>query len=185
MRCQWHRMHVECGVIDRMHSVCEVIDTARTVHAGSFMHVACGGIDTASIIQYETACTMDEIFVRPWQPLKGISIKTFMYVNCPNPPLQNDINLRGLTNKTISCMWCHLRRMHENQRLKSRISSRIKSRIPKDFRPSIRGPSGISRFATNLFRQVYCLPIPLALVITQIFFCGPTLHMRSLENARM
>jgi hypothetical protein len=47
---------------------------------------------------------------RPWQPLKGISIKkTYMFPNCPTLPLKKDINLKGLRvpNKKFSCMRCH------------------------------------------------------------------------------
>jgi hypothetical protein len=62
-------------------------------------------------------------------PLKGISVKT--------PPLQNYLNLRGVTNKKISCMRWHWHRKHENRRLKCRISSRIRSRIQKGISPLI------------------------------------------------
>jgi hypothetical protein len=49
IRCHWYRMN----------DACSVIDTAYTY--------ACGVIDTA--------CTIDQRFERPWQPLKGTSIK--------------------------------------------------------------------------------------------------------------
>jgi hypothetical protein len=69
----------------------------------------------------QNGCAMqkmeNERFVRPWQPVKGIPFlcKTFIYVNCPTPPLLNYINLRGLPKK---------HRIHENRRQKSQISSR-------------------------------------------------------------
>jgi hypothetical protein len=44
---------------------CGVNDTACTVHAVSLTPHA----------KYDTACTIDERSERPWQPLKGISIK--------------------------------------------------------------------------------------------------------------
>jgi hypothetical protein len=40
-------------------------------------------------------------FKRPWQPLKGKSIKKYIFANCPTPPLQKYINLRGLPNKNF------------------------------------------------------------------------------------
>jgi hypothetical protein len=48
-------------------------------------------------------------------PLMGISIKNIyvLHVNCPTPPLQNYISLRGLSNKKIN----------EKRKLKSQISS--------------------------------------------------------------
>jgi hypothetical protein len=46
-------------------NACGVNDTACTVHAVSLTLYA----------KYDTACTIDERFERPWQPLKGISIK--------------------------------------------------------------------------------------------------------------
>jgi hypothetical protein len=43
--------------------------------------------------KYDTACTIDERFERPWQPLQGISIKniysTSMFPNSPTPPLKD------------------------------------------------------------------------------------------------
>jgi hypothetical protein len=39
--------------------------------------------------KYDTACTLDELFERPWQPLKVIPIKKkYRYPNCPTPPLK-------------------------------------------------------------------------------------------------
>jgi hypothetical protein len=44
---------------------CSVNDTACTMHAMVLTPHA----------KYDTKCTLDERFDRPWQPLKGISIK--------------------------------------------------------------------------------------------------------------
>jgi hypothetical protein len=70
---------------------------------------ACSVNDTAC----DTACTIDERFERPWQPLQGRSIKTYIILNWPTPPLKKYINLKGLPNKTCSCMRCHWHRMHD------------------------------------------------------------------------
>jgi hypothetical protein len=48
-----------------MHGACGVNDTACRMHA----------VSITSHAKYDTACMIDEQFERPWQPLKGISIK--------------------------------------------------------------------------------------------------------------
>jgi hypothetical protein len=48
-----------------MHDACGIIDTECTGHAVSMTPHA----------KYDTACAIDERFERPWQRLKGISIK--------------------------------------------------------------------------------------------------------------
>jgi hypothetical protein len=35
--------------------------------------------------KYDTTCTIDERFERPWQPLKGISIKNIYVPELPYP----------------------------------------------------------------------------------------------------
>jgi hypothetical protein len=55
MHCHWHHMHGACGVIG---TPCMVHAVSLTSHA-----------------KYDTACMINERFERPWQPLKGISIK--------------------------------------------------------------------------------------------------------------
>jgi hypothetical protein len=57
--------------------------------------------------KYDTACTIDERFERPWQPLKGISVKNIYVPELSNPTTKKYINLKGLPNKTFSCMRCH------------------------------------------------------------------------------
>jgi hypothetical protein len=63
MQCQWYRIH----------DACSVIDTACTVHAVSLIPHA----------KYDTACTIDEWFERPWQPLKVIFIKNIFDLKHP------------------------------------------------------------------------------------------------------
>jgi hypothetical protein len=48
---------------------------------------ACGVIDTT--------CTSDEQFERPWQPLKGISIKNTYVPELSYPTTKKYINLKG------------------------------------------------------------------------------------------
>jgi hypothetical protein len=66
-----------------------------------------------------------------------------MFSNCPTPPLKKYINLKGLPNKTFSCIWCNWHRMHDCCVRKSITSRRIRSRIQKGCSPWIRGPVGI------------------------------------------
>jgi hypothetical protein len=85
--------------------------------------------------KYDTACTctIEERFDRPWQPLKGISNKKYMFANCPTLSLQKYINLKGLHNKIFPCMLCHWHRMHDIWVRKYFISRRILSGIQKGF----------------------------------------------------
>jgi hypothetical protein len=69
--------------------------------------------------KYDTACTIDERFEQPWQPLKGISIEN-IYV----PELSYPNTIKGAT-------W-----------QKSIISRRTRNRIQKGVSPWIRGPGG-------------------------------------------
>jgi hypothetical protein len=72
-------MHDACGVIDSAcMCACSVIDTACTVHTVSLTPHA----------KYDTACLIDKRFERPWQPLKGISIKN-IYVRDTDPLSDN------------------------------------------------------------------------------------------------
>jgi hypothetical protein len=57
--------------------------------------------------KYDTACTIDERFEWPWQPLMGISIKNITVPELYTPTLQKYRNLKGLPNKTFSCIRCH------------------------------------------------------------------------------
>jgi hypothetical protein len=63
------------------------------------VHGAC--VSLTPHAKYDTACTIEERFVRPWQPSKGISIKNCMYANWPKRPLQKYVNLKGLPNENF------------------------------------------------------------------------------------
>jgi hypothetical protein len=117
----------------RMHDACGVIDTACTVHVVSLTPHA----------KYDTACTINERFEWPWQPLKGISIKNIYFPESSYPTTEKYINLKGLPNKKIFSMRYHWHRMHDFCIRKSITSRRIRSRIQKGFSPWIRGPGGI------------------------------------------
>jgi hypothetical protein len=116
MQCHWHRMHDACSV--------------KTVKEKSLILCWCDGIQKKLKMhvvsmtphaKYDTACTIDERFERPWQPLKGISIK--------------NIYVPEFSYPTTTCMRCHWHRMHDFCVRKSIISRRIRSRI--------RGPGGV------------------------------------------
>jgi hypothetical protein len=93
-------MHDACGVIDSACMACGVIDTACKMHAVSLTPHAlkkCSNnlkklksyakqrwyanklemhaVSLTPHAKYYTACTIGERFERPWQPLKGKSIK--------------------------------------------------------------------------------------------------------------
>jgi hypothetical protein len=51
--------------------------------------------------KYDTACTIGERFERPWQPLKGISIKNINVPELSYPTTKKYINLKGLPNKNF------------------------------------------------------------------------------------
>jgi hypothetical protein len=57
--------------------------------------------------KYDTACTIDERFEWPWQPLKGISIKNICVFELSYPTTKKYINLKGLTNKRFLSMTPH------------------------------------------------------------------------------
>jgi hypothetical protein len=63
-----------------------------------------------------------------------------MFLNFPTPPLQKQINLKGLPNTKFSCMRCHWHRMQDFCVQKSIISRRIRSRNQNGFIPWLRGP---------------------------------------------
>jgi hypothetical protein len=66
---------------------CGVIDTACTVHAMSLTPHA----------KYDTACTIDERFERPWQPLKGIFIKNIFVPELSYPTTKKMYKFKGAT----------------------------------------------------------------------------------------
>jgi hypothetical protein len=85
MQCHWYRMH---GVIDTACTKIFSNNLKSCAKQGCYekkcmrcqwhrMH------DVSSVLtphtKYDTACTIDERFERPWQPLNGISIKNIQY----------------------------------------------------------------------------------------------------------
>jgi hypothetical protein len=142
MRCHWHRVHrcIRCHW-SRMHGAFGVIDT-RCMKIRCKTALLCKKIKNACGV-FDNACTIDERFERPWQPLKGISIKNIYVPGFSYPTFKKYINLKGLPNKKMLCMRCHWHRMHEFCVRKSIISRRIRSRIKKGFSQWIRGPGGI------------------------------------------
>jgi hypothetical protein len=102
MRCHWHCMHNKIFELRKAKIMCKtamlckknkknacgVNYTAHTVHALSLTPHG----------DYDTACTIDERFERPWQPLKVISIKN-IYVpellSYPTP--KNIFKFKGAT----------------------------------------------------------------------------------------
>jgi hypothetical protein len=113
MRCHWYRMHITCGVND----------TASTMHSVSLTPHA----------KYDTACTIDERFERPWQPLKAISINN-IYVPELSYPTTKKMFMNEVSLTPHFCV------------RKSIISRRIRCRIQKGFSSWIRGPGGIVWF---------------------------------------
>jgi hypothetical protein len=55
--------------------------------------------DTACTVRekYDTTFTIDERFERPWQPLKGISIKNKYVPALPYPTTKNIYKFKGVT----------------------------------------------------------------------------------------
>jgi hypothetical protein len=51
--------------------------------------------------KYDTACTIEERFEWPWQPLKGISIKNIYVPDLSYPTTKKYINLKGLPKKNF------------------------------------------------------------------------------------
>jgi hypothetical protein len=82
--------------------------------------------------KYSTACTIDELFERPWQPLKGISIKN-IHVRKLSYPISITTKLYKFKGDHLLKNFVHAVRMNKNRRLQSLISSRIRSRIQKGF----------------------------------------------------
>jgi hypothetical protein len=48
-------------------------------------------------LKYNTACTIDERFERPWQPLKGISIKNIYVPESSYITTKKIYNFKGAT----------------------------------------------------------------------------------------
>jgi hypothetical protein len=71
----------------KMHAVSMTPHARRTVHAVSF----------APHAKYGTACTIDKRFERPWQPLKGISIKNIYVLELSYPTSKKIYKFKGAT----------------------------------------------------------------------------------------
>jgi hypothetical protein len=146
MRYHWHRMHnkifellrkvkIICKtsmVCNKIKNACGVNDTACTVHTVSLTPHA----------KYDTACTIDKQFERPWKPLEGISIKNIYVPELSYPTTKKIEKFKRLRKKKFSCMRCHWHRMHDFFVRKLIISRRIRSRIQKGFCPWLREPRG-------------------------------------------
>jgi hypothetical protein len=92
--------------------------------------------------KYDTACTIDEWFERPWQPLKGISIINVYVRELSYATTTKYINLKGLPNKKIFVHAVSLTPHALFLRPKiDRISANSKQNSKR--RPWIRGPGGI------------------------------------------
>jgi hypothetical protein len=86
MLCHWNRINGTCGVNDTACTcACGINYTACTVHAVSLTPHA----------KYDTACTIDEQFERPWQPLKGIYIKNIILPELSYPTTKKIYKLKG------------------------------------------------------------------------------------------
>jgi hypothetical protein len=97
-----------------MKSARGVIDTEWTMHA----------VSLTRHVTYDTACTIDQRFERPWQPLKRISLKNH------------------ICSRLVLPHHYHWHRMNEIRRFKSQISSRIPCKIKKGLSTWIRGQGG-------------------------------------------
>jgi hypothetical protein len=71
----------------KIKNACGVIDTACTVHA----------VSLTQNTKYDIACTIDEQFERPWQPLKGISVKNINVPEFSYPTPKNIYKFKGAT----------------------------------------------------------------------------------------
>jgi hypothetical protein len=70
-----------------MHDACGVIDIACMVHA----------VPLTPHAKYDTACTINEQFERPWQPLKGIYIKNIYVPELSFPTPKKIYKFKGAT----------------------------------------------------------------------------------------
>jgi hypothetical protein len=87
--------------------------------------------------KYDTACTINERFERPWKPLKGISIENIYVIELSYLAPKKRYKFKGATLQKFSCMLCHWHRMNGFCVRKSSISRRIRRRIQKGFNPWI------------------------------------------------
>jgi hypothetical protein len=84
MHCHWHRMHNKFFVqLQKVKIICKTAMVCKKIKN------ACGVIDTA--------CTIDERFGRPWQTLKGISIKNIYVPELSYPTTKKIYRFKGAT----------------------------------------------------------------------------------------
>jgi hypothetical protein len=142
MLCHWHRMHIK---------IFEQLQKAKR-HC------------------YAKNLKINERFVRPWQALKGISIKNIYIRQLSYPTLQKYIYLKGLSNKKFSCMLCHWHRKHESRRLKIRISSRI---YEAEFKKTLTRESGaqMGLFDEKTQGRTSHDTVPLSLAWVVLYVC--------------
>jgi hypothetical protein len=93
------------SVHDAQHAPCTVPIFLLVTHEAECI--------TCIAAKCDTPCTIDERFERPWQPLKGISIKNIHVpqLSYPTTAKIKYINLKRLPKKKFSCMRCHWNRM--------------------------------------------------------------------------
>jgi hypothetical protein len=92
-----------------MHRACSVIDTACTVHAVSMTpHAYVNAVLMTPHAKCDTACTINERFKRPWQPLKGITIKNIYVPRLSYPTTKNSF----LPSSGCSNIGCHRQNGH-------------------------------------------------------------------------
>jgi hypothetical protein len=79
---------------------------------------------------HDTACTFDKRFERPWQPLKGISIKNIYVPELSYPTTKKIYKFKGATYLTKNVCAFGV-----NGTACTIFSRRIRSRIQKGFSP--------------------------------------------------
>jgi hypothetical protein len=71
----------------KFENACGVNETACTMHS----------VSLTPHVKYYTICTIDERFERPWQPLKGISIKNVYVPELSYPTPKKIYKFKGAT----------------------------------------------------------------------------------------
>jgi hypothetical protein len=135
MRYQWHRMHTK--IFEQLQKVKIKCKTAMVCKKKLKMHA----VSMAPQAKYDTACTIDERLERPWQPLKGISIKNIYVPELSYPTTKKYINLEGLPKK----MFVHALSLTTHARfLRSKIDhiSANSKQNSKRLSPVNQGPKG-------------------------------------------
>jgi hypothetical protein len=82
--------------------------------------------------KYDTACMINERFERPWQPFKGISIKTINVPELSYPTTKKIYKFKGAIYCTVTKN-CRAYGVIDTVCVRKSIISRIRSRIQKGF----------------------------------------------------